>query len=193
MGLEHILSAIEQETDLQLDRIRADAAAEREAVLDAGKARARQAREEAAHGRDAALARERARVLAEAQTRADRLLREAREEVFADAVEGVRAALEAIRADASRYEAVLRALIDEAIAALPTAEACEVDPRDLVLAKRVVGDRLQVRKGTPGWGGVVVVDPQGRRVDNRLRTRLAVATAELRAIAGMSLAALWVS
>jgi vacuolar-type H+-ATPase subunit E/Vma4 len=94
--------------------------------------------------------------------------------------------LEALR-ETDGYPAVLRALIEESLAALPAASRLRVDPRDAQLARAILDElhvRLELEPGLETIGGVEVAARDGRTVRNTLEERLRNAEARLRVLAG---------
>jgi vacuolar-type H+-ATPase subunit E/Vma4 len=180
MALEHILAAIRQEGEADLAAL--EAACDEEVRRLQSQAEAESAAlVEAAITADAVrttLAVRRIEGQAEAQ--AQRVLGDAREQVFQEALALVRERLGALRQD-PRWPAVLEALLREAHAALPDATLLHLDLRDVHLLKRA--DRALGRiPDLDGWGGVVLETDDGRAVDNTLEARLDTAMPELRRV-----------
>jgi V/A-type H+/Na+-transporting ATPase subunit E len=178
MALQDLLRAIEDEA--AAERATADRKASAEAVaiierarheagtVEAALATAPEAQTRAEAERDVSLAR-----LAAAAT-----VRVAREEAFASLLAGIQVQLAGARGS-DTYRARFRALIAESRAALPAARELRVDPRDLELADSTAGD-LRVVAALDTFGGVELVDDDGRTVRNTLEERLANAEMLLR-------------
>ena len=184
MALDDILRAIREETDTEAERIESEAAAEVAAIEVAARSEAERLRGEilAARNRDAQA--ERDGVLRAARARAASAWRDGREEVFGRVHAEFMRRLNRLRAD-RRYPRILRALLDEAVAALPEAIEVRVDPRDLPLfdrAARPGSGRLGVEGSLETRGGVEVVAPGGRAVRNTVEERLARSEPFLRSL-----------
>jgi vacuolar-type H+-ATPase subunit E/Vma4 len=178
MALADLLRAIEADADAE--RARAD----RETALEAAAIVARARREAGALETELAAAPEdEARADAEHRRAGARLdasgeVRAAREDAFASLLDGIRAELAALRGT-DAYAARFRALLAESRAALPSACALRVDPRDVELAAPLARD-LRVEPLLDTWGGVELTSDDGRTVRNTLEERLANAELLLR-------------
>ncbi|MDR5708564.1 MAG: V-type ATP synthase subunit E family protein [Armatimonadota bacterium] len=164
-----------------------EAQAERERLLEEARQRARdilqQAEAEAAnlleaHRRrvDAELEAVRIRAQGVAQLRATSLVLAAKDEQIAEVFQRARQELERLSRDPSRYEPVLRALLQEAVAGFRERVVVECAEQDLPLVQAAVqalGLAAEVRPNPELWGGVRVRSADGRFVvENTLLSRL---------------------
>lgn len=185
MGLQDILETIRSEAEETVSDLEARARAESDQVLDSARERAEEEERRLSLSQDHRIQGERARALSGSHLEAARARRSAREEVFQKSIEAVRRRL-GIERESDRYESLMAALLDEAIAALPEATVLRVDPVDAAVTQRVLGSRgldLEIETEETELGGLVVAAP-GRTVDNRLATRLERAENQLRYLAG---------
>jgi V/A-type H+-transporting ATPase subunit E len=178
MALADLLRALEAEAADELERRRAAAEAEAQAVLADASRQADELEARLAHAGDEAVRAEAGALLASARLEAAATVRSAREDAVRGVLEALRARLAALRDD-PRWPDVLAALLAEARGALPGATAVVVDPRDLELAASLAPD-LDIRAGTQGWGGVELLTDDGRRLDGTLAGRLRAAEDALR-------------
>ena len=188
--LNDLLSAIE--TDAREERARLDSSsrAEVEEILSKACAEAETTRAEPVQTREPELQREAARRIGAARVEAARLLREAREESFNQLLEETRKRLGKLR-ESGRYRDVLRALMEEAHAALPNARAMRVDSRDEALASELADEYgLTVEPTLRTAGGLELTSDDGRSLRNTFEERLANAEPELRMFYGRRLAEL---
>lgn len=177
MALVDLLRAIETEADEEFARLGNEAAAEAEALVTRARTEARALSAELAAALEPAARRDAERTTALARLDAAAGLRDAREEAFASALDGVRAELAALRGG-GRYADLLRALIAESRAALPAATVLRVDQRDAELVSLESG--LQLEPVLKTWGGVELGSDDGRLLRNTLEERLANAEPLLR-------------
>jgi vacuolar-type H+-ATPase subunit E/Vma4 len=190
MALEDLLTALEAQAAAEAAELEHDAREEARAIVEGARREARALTERAAradeHDLELDLAQRRAAVrLAVAAT-----LRETREETFRTLVTAVHMRLTTLRASAG-YPEMLRYAIEESLAALPTATALRVDPRDERLAIALLeqlGARLSVVATLETAGGVEVVGPDGRNVRNTLEERFSNAEPALRLLFGRTVA-----
>lgn len=180
MSLTDLLTALEAEAAREAAQAQADAQVQTDAIVAAARAEADRLRREipAAAAAEAASRGEHRRAAARQQARAWQ--RSARHE----AVEALRTAVVA-RMDGLRarpdYPALLGALLDEALGALPVAVVL-TDPRDVGLCARLLAERgldLPVEGNLHTSGGIGVDASDGRTVLNTVETRLAIADLEL--------------
>lgn len=183
MPLADILAAITAETDAAVAEIDADGEARAQAVVARARARAAALEQERADHRRAETRRAAERIVNGARLETDRLLRDSRAALYAEAHRLVVRQLAAQR-HAAGYPAVFERLLSEALARLPDAHLVRVVSDDVVLAQRLLdGNGMRVEGSLAGWGGVVAVGV-GRLVDNTLGGRLRRADPELRRLAG---------
>lgn len=192
MALADILEAIRREADEELAAVAADADRLAASIREGARADAAVAEAEAAGGRDDELRAAAGELLRGAALDAARMVREAREEIFQRALEGVRRRLDVLRCD-ERYGAVFLGLLEESMAALPEATTVMVDRGDVELVARLL-DRLDVAVHVDASlvtaGGVRVATADGRSVDDTFETRLARAEPELRRLLVLAVPAL---
>ncbi len=180
MALQDILAAIERDGEREVAATLAEAEREAASILARAREEASRRAAEVEGAAAAELEAEEERILREARLRATRLLREAREEVYRAALAEARRRLAGVRARPC-YPAILRALLEEALAALPEAEVVVADARDAEAFAGAAGGR-SVRPALETWGGVEVATGDGRLVRNTLEERLARAEPFLRAL-----------
>ena len=111
-------------------------------------------------------------------------VRVAREELFLDFRTTVSRRLDELRED-ERYPAVLRALLEESLAALPAATSLRVDSRDERLARQLLAERgvkLELAASLKTAGGLELADGRERVVRNTVEERVANAEAVLRGL-----------
>ena len=186
MALKDLLSALEADAAAETERLRAETEAEAVRIVEVAELEARAFEEQAARAGDADLARELERRRSEAALAAAAVERDAYESCVAALQGALHARLGAVR-ETDDYPAVLRALIEESLAAVPSASVLRVDPRDLELARGIVqelGVRLELEPELDTLGGVEVRAGGGLTVRNTLEERLRNAEAELRVLAG---------
>ena len=113
-------------------------------------------------------------------------MRQARDDSFRECLAEVRGRLETVR-HGSSYPAVLRALLRESLAALPTATVLHVDPRDERMAADLVaelGVDLEIVGTLDTAGGVELTHGVDRVVRNTVEDRLTNAEPALRLLFG---------
>jgi vacuolar-type H+-ATPase subunit E/Vma4 len=170
-------SRLEAETSEEVVRIDAEAQSE-----------ARLLRDEALRAAEDGVRREAEAVRARARVAAAAAVRQARDESFHRCLDEARRRLDAIRSD-STYPTVLRALMREGLAALPTATVLRVDSRDEALAADLLaelGARLEIVGTLRTAGGVELARGLERVVRNTVEERLANAEQTLSLLFGRS-------
>jgi vacuolar-type H+-ATPase subunit E/Vma4 len=186
MALSDLLTGLKAEADAEAAELEAETAAEVIRIGEAAEAEARLLRDEALRAvedearREAEAQRARARLAAAAD------VRQAREDSFQECLADVRERLDAVRTG-SGYPTVLRALLRESLAALPTATVLRVDHRDERLASELVaelGVDLEIVGALQTVGGVELASGTDRMVRNTLEDRLANAEPALRLLFG---------
>jgi len=186
MALKDLLTALEADAAADSERLRAEADAEASRIVEAARSEAQALEQDAARASEADLAREIERRRSEARLAATGRLREHHEACVASLRGALRQRLGEVRETAG-YPAVLRALIEESLAALPAASLLRVDPRDAQLARGIVGEldvKLELEPVLETLGGVDVIAGDGRTVRNTLEERLHNAESALRVLAG---------
>lgn len=186
MALEDLLTALEADADAETERLRAESDAEASRIVESAQLEARELERAAFRAIEADVARALERRRAEARLAAAARLREAYEECVATLQGALRDRLGALR-ETETYPAVFRALVEESLAALPSASTLRVDRRDAQLARRLLAEldvRLELEPELDTIGGVEVVADDGRTVLNTLEERLRNAEAPLRVLAG---------
>ncbi|CAA9436212.1 hypothetical protein AVDCRST_MAG82-2492 [uncultured Rubrobacteraceae bacterium] len=192
MPLEDLLNAIESEADEERARLGEEAEAEAAAILSRAREEAARAREDVLRSRVPAAEAEANRRRAVARLEAGRLEREARHEAFVLLLAETCDRLAKVRGEPGHRDA-LRALLREALAALPDAATARVHPDDEGLADRLAreaGANLVVTPDPGVDGGLVLEAAGGRVVRNTFGARLANAEARLRPWYGRRLEAL---
>lgn len=195
MPLRDLLAAIEAEANEERSRIEAEGRARADAILAEARAGAARAREDVLRAHAPATRTEASRRVAVARLEAARIVREARERAFSLLLAEVRARLAAER-EGPAHRATLRALLDEALAALPDAATVRANPRDGALVGELLGgagEGLRVEADAGIVGGVVVESAGGRVVRNTFEERLANAEPQLRTAYGRRLDTLMAS
>ena len=194
MPLKDLLDALQSEANEERTRLQTGAEAEAEAILVRAREEAARAREEVLRAHAPATEREGERRVALARLEAARLRREAREAAFSLLFAEAGSRLAAAR-DEPRYPDAMRALLQDALAALPDAATARVNPADEALASglaRGLGAprALRVVADAGVGGGVMLESEGGRVVRNTLEERLSNAEPYLRPWYGRRLAAL---
>lgn len=183
LPLQDLLNVIEAEANEERLRLESDSKAEAEAIVSAAHEEAARARDEVLRARTPATEAEAARRLAVARLEASRLLREARESAFSQLLAEVRRRLAGSSASPAHRDTV-RALLQEALAAVPDAHTARVSPRDEPLIAelaREAGVDLTVETDETVSGGVALESGRGRVARNTFEGRLASAEPRLRA------------
>ncbi len=183
MGLEAIVSAIAAEAATQVAEIRAGAERQVAELLDEARIRADLERREREVGRDAAAERARARIVNRAHLEADRLLAEAREEMFQEALVRLHRRLEEVAAG-DEYPDILRRLLAEATAVLhDEGLTIRVRATDGPAMQRIVAENSMQSAVDPSLeclGGLDLETADGRAVRNTVAARLVRAERQLR-------------
>jgi vacuolar-type H+-ATPase subunit E/Vma4 len=188
MALGDLLAGLEAEAAAETARLQAETREEADRIVEAARAEARALQEQAARAGEAELRRETEQRRALARLAAAAAVRGAREEAFREFLAAVRARLGGLR-ERPGYSSVLRALIRESRAALPSATTLRVDPLDETLAKDLLSQldlELQVVAALETAGGVELSSDDGRTVRNTIEERLANAEPALRLLFGES-------
>jgi vacuolar-type H+-ATPase subunit E/Vma4 len=176
--LESLVREAEAERASIISQAQVEAAKIREQATQAAKAADRAGRERIRKEIDAA----RLRVQSRAELKAKALLLRTQHGVFEEVFRQARAAVEALTATPG-YEAILRALIEEALRALGQGAVLEVRERDVNLGRRVVEELSipsEIRVGSDVSSGVRGATPDGATVClNGLDDRLAKARGPL--------------
>lgn len=186
MALKDLLTALEADAATETERLRAETDAEASRIVESARQEARTLEEQAAQASELEFARELERRRSEARLTAAAMLREEHEACFATLQAALRRRLASLR-ETDDYAAVLRALIEESLAAVPSASLLRVDPHDAELAAGIVNElevRLDLKPELDTLGGVEVVAGDGRTVRNTLDERLRNAEPALRVMAG---------
>jgi vacuolar-type H+-ATPase subunit E/Vma4 len=182
MALTDLLTALEADAESETERLRAAADAEARRIVESARSEARAYELEAERTAEARLAHELERRRSVARLAAASLVRAAHESCVAQLESALRDRVAALRGTAA-YPGVLRALVEEALAAVPAAGVLRMDPRDRGLAEGIVAEldaRLEVRAELDTLGGVEVAGDDGRTARNTLEERLRNAEPELR-------------
>ena len=188
--LNDLLSAIEADAKEERARLDESSRAEADEILAQARAEAETVRAEPVRSQELELRREAARRIGAARVEATNLLRSAREESFDQLLRVARSRLGAMRAS-GRYRDVLRALLEEAYAALPNARVLRVDATDEALASELANEYgLTVEPTLQTSGGLELAGDDGRSIRNTFEERLANAEPELRQAYGNRLAGL---
>ena len=187
--LTGLIDSLEAEADAELARQREADRAEVERIRAAARAEAERTLEAAVAAVEADARRTSAAAIGQARARAAARLRDEREAALAAVHAAARERLAGLRGQPG-YSDVLAALLAEALAVLPRAEAVHVDPRDREVADRALHRSGPVGDGRPPHGPRVVADlctdgggavsGGGRRVDNTVESRLDAAWPRLR-------------
>jgi len=189
MALKDLLTALEADSATETERLRAETDAEALRIVESAKLEARAVEQQAVRAQEADLARELERRRSEARLAAAAMLRDEHDALVATLQDALRNRLGELR-DTHRYPAVMRALIEESVAALPNASLLRVDPRDAELARRIVSEldiQLELRPELDTLGGVELAADDRRTVRNTLEERFRNAERELRVLAAESL------
>ena len=188
--LNDLLSAIEADAKEERARLDESSRAEADEILAQARAEAETVRAEPVKSQEPELRRESARRIGAARVEATNLLREAREESFGQLLVVARSRLDTLRAS-DRYRDVLRALLEEAHAALPNARVLRVDAIDEARSSELANEYgLAVEPTLQTSGGLELVADDGRSIRNTFEERVANAEPELRQDYGNRLAAL---
>ena len=190
MALEDLLTALEADAAAETERLRDETDAEASRIVESAGLEARAFEQQASRRDEADYARALERRRAEARLAAAARLRDAYETCVATLRRALRDQLDGLR-ERKEYPTVLRALIEESLAALPSASVLRVDRRDAQIVRSILDEldvRLEVKPELHTTGGVEMVAGDGRTVLNTLEERLRNAEAPLRVLAGEFLA-----
>jgi V/A-type H+-transporting ATPase subunit E len=190
MALEELLAGLKAEAAAETAQLEAETQAEADRIVEEARAEARALQQQAIRACEGQLRGEAEQRRANARLEAAAALREAREEEFQRFLGAVRAKVGDVRQRAS-YPAVLRALAQESLTALPAATTLRVDPRDERLARELLGEfgaGLDLAATLATAGGVELASGDGRTVRNTIEDRLRNAEPALRLLYGEMLA-----
>jgi vacuolar-type H+-ATPase subunit E/Vma4 len=186
MGVETIVEAIGSEAAEQIAAIESECDRTVARIAQEAATRADGERRKWAGSRDEEAERKRSGIVNRARLDADRHLAEVREELFQQALARVTGMLEELTAE-PRYEAIFRALYEEAIAIVPDEDArVLVRPEDRELAEHLIAERGgagTVDATRSCIGGLDVETADGRCVRNTFDSRLGLSERELRRLA----------
>lgn len=185
MALKDLLTALEADAAAETERLHGETEAEAARIVESAHLEARTLEQETARADEARLARELERRRSEARLAAAGTLRNAHEASVETLQGALRRRLAALRGT-DAYPGVLRALIEEALAAVPSASLLRVDPRDAQLAREVVRElnvRVELKPDLETLGGLEAVTSDGRTVRNTFEERVRNADPALRVLA----------
>jgi vacuolar-type H+-ATPase subunit E/Vma4 len=186
MALSDLLAGLKAEAAAEEAQLEAETSAEVIRIGDAARAEARLLAEEARQAVEDELRGEVEARLARARLVAATAVRQARDDSFRECLDDLRGRLEVVR-NSSSYPTVLRALLRESLAALPTATVLRVDPRDEQMAAQLLtelGVDLELAATLQTDGGVELEHGEARAVRNTIEHRLANAEPALRLLFG---------
>ena len=186
MALSDLLAGLKAEAAAEEARLEAETSAEVTRIDAAAQGEARLLQEQALRVVEDELRGEAETRRAHARLAAAAAVRQAREEAFREFLADVRRRLDAVR-DSSSYPTVLRALLRESLAALPTATVLRVDPRDERMAADLLaelGVQLEIVATLETAGGVELARGEERAVRNTVEERFANAEPALRLLFG---------
>jgi len=186
VALSDLLAGLKAEAAAEEAELEAETNAEVSRIDVAAQAEARLFQEEALRVVEGELALEAEARRARARLAAAAAVRQAREDSFHECLAEVRRRLDAVR-NGSGYPTVLRALLRESLAALPTATVLRIDRRDERLAAELVAELeadLEIVGTLQTGGGVELAHGEDRAVRNTFEDRLANAEPALRLLFG---------
>lgn len=186
MALKDLLTALEADAAAETERLHAETEAEAARIVESAQLEARALEQQAARADEVELALELERRRSEARLAAAAALRDAHEESVETLQGALRRRLASLRGT-DAYPGVLRALIEEALAAVPSASLLRVDHRDAELARDIVRDinvQLELKPDLDTLGGIEAVASDGLTARNTLEERLRNAEPALRVLAG---------
>lgn len=202
MALEHILAAIEDEATAQITQIERDSLREATAILDRARAQVQAIESEAAGARVAELEADAARLRNRTRVQVATHMMRTREAVFQRVLQEARRQLAAARND-DGYRAVLRALLQEALATVPgdassataSPTIVRVDPQDEDVTRTLLQEAglagVELQPVLETWGGVEVASADERVVvRNTLESRLSRAEPHLRRLVAEAIPAM---
>jgi len=184
MALADLLAGLRSEAEAETALLEAETREQANRIRAAARAEASVLREQIVLAAEDDIRREADRRRAAARLAVAASVRVAREELFLDFRTTVSRRLDELRED-ERYPAVLRALLEESLAALPAATSLRVDPRDERLARQLLAERgvkLELAASLKTAGGLELADGRERVVRNTVEERVANAEAVLRGL-----------
>ena len=186
MALSDLLAGLKAEAAAESAELEAATSAEVTRIGEAAEAEARLLQEEALRAVEDELRGVAVAGGARARRAGGAAVRLAREDPSPLCRADVRGRLDAVR-NGSGYPTVLRALLRESLAALPTATVLRVDPRDERIAAELVAELavdLEIVGALQTAGGVELTGGEERMVRNTFEDRLANAEPALRLLFG---------
>jgi vacuolar-type H+-ATPase subunit E/Vma4 len=186
MALSDLLAGLKAEAAAEEAQLEAETSAEVLRIDAAANSEARLLREEALQEVDDQLRGEAEALRARARLAAAATVRQARDDSFHECLADIRGRLEDVR-NSTSYPTVLRALLRESLAALPTATVLRVDPRDEQMVAHLLtelGVDLEIAATLQTAGGVELARGDDRAVRNTIEDRLANAEPALRLLFG---------
>jgi V/A-type H+/Na+-transporting ATPase subunit E len=184
MTLADLLAGLRSEAEAETALLEAETREQANRIRAAARAEASVLREQIVLAAEDDIRKEADRRRAAARLAVAASVRVAREELFLDFRTTVSRRLDELRED-ERYPAVLRALLEESLAALPDATSLRVDPRDERLARQLLAERgvkLELAASLKTAGGLELADGRERVVRNTVEERVANAEAVLRGL-----------
>lgn len=188
MALEDILETIRAESRQSAAAVVAEAEARAEETRSAARDEAAREEERLATSLDDRARLERRRRLSRARLEAAARRREAREQIYREALSRVEERIAALRGS-PHYREILADLYDEAIAVLPDADAVHVDPGDTELVRAFLAERgtdLALETEALPLGGLRLTAAR-HAVDNTFASRIDRADGYLRDVAGTAM------
>jgi V/A-type H+/Na+-transporting ATPase subunit E len=184
MTLADLLAGLRSEAEAETALLEAETREQANRIRAAARAEASVLREQIVLAAEDDIRKEADRRRAAARLAVAASVRVAREELFLDFRTTVSRRLDELRED-ERYPAVLRALLEESLAAFPDATSLRVDPRDERLARQLLAERgvkLELAASLKTAGGLELADGRERVVRNTVEERVANAEAVLRGL-----------
>jgi vacuolar-type H+-ATPase subunit E/Vma4 len=175
MALADLLAGLRSEAEAEAARLEAETLERADRIWQAALAEASEVRAQIVSAAEDQIRKEADRRRAAARLAVAASVRLTREEVFRDFRTDVSRRLDALR-ESERYPSVLRALLEESLAALPTATTLRVDPRDEQLARDLLaelGAKLELVVNVETSGGLELADGRNRVVRNTVEERVA--------------------
>jgi vacuolar-type H+-ATPase subunit E/Vma4 len=175
MALADLLAGLRSEAEAEAARLEAETLERADRIRQAALAEASEVRAQIVSAAEDQIRKEADRRRAAARLAVAASVRLTREEVFRDFRTDVSRRLDALR-ESGRYPSVLRALLEESLAALPTATTLRVDPRDEQLARDLLADlgaKLELVVNVETSGGIELADGRNRVVRNTVEERVA--------------------
>ena len=184
MTLADLLAGLRSEAEAETALLEAETREQANRIRAAARAEASVLREQIVLAAEDDIRKEADRRRAAARLAVAASVRVVREELFLDFRATVSRRLDELRED-ERYPAVLRALLEESLAALPAATSLRVDSRDERLARQLLAERgvkLELAASLKTAGGLELADGRERVVRNTVEERVANAEAVLRGL-----------